>query len=88
MTTTDSQLQRAPRWLRPWIGPRRRETTRQSVMVAGLIVLLILTYIPLIYLAILSLKDNGQIYGRFWSFPNPVRWANFAYGARAIWRPC
>jgi ABC-type glycerol-3-phosphate transport system permease component len=59
----------------------------QTTMFIILAVLLLLTYVPLIYLAILSLKDNGQIYGRFWSLPNPIRWANFVYGAQAIWRP-
>jgi ABC-type glycerol-3-phosphate transport system permease component len=56
-------------------------------MYTALIILLVLTYVPIIYLAILSLKDNGQIYGRFWGLPNPVRWANYAMGVRAIWRP-
>jgi ABC-type glycerol-3-phosphate transport system permease component len=28
----------------------------------------------------LSLKDNGQIYGRFWSLPDPVRWENYRDG--------
>ncbi|MEO8394303.1 MAG: hypothetical protein ABI700_15030, partial [Chloroflexota bacterium] len=46
----------------------------QVVIVGILIALLILTMIPIILMVIMSLKDNGQIYGRFWSFPNPVRW--------------
>lgn len=50
-------------------------------------VLLILTFIPIIYLIILALKDNGQIYGRFWSLPNPYRWENFYLGWQVIWRP-
>jgi ABC-type glycerol-3-phosphate transport system permease component len=39
-----------------------------------------LTMIPIILMAVMSLKDNGQIYGRFWSFPNPVRWMNYQQG--------
>jgi ABC-type glycerol-3-phosphate transport system permease component len=87
MAVSDSHSGRLARFARAWTGPRRGESARQSVMVLVLGILLILTYVPLVYLAILSLKDNGQIYGRFWSLPNPVRWANFVYGAQAIWRP-
>ncbi|MBV7336850.1 carbohydrate ABC transporter permease [Chloroflexi bacterium TSY] len=49
--------------------------------------LLILTFIPILYLAILSLKDNGQIYDRFWSLPRPYRWENFYFSLLVIWRP-
>ena len=28
----------------------------------------------------LSLKDNGQIYGRFWSPPDPIIWENYRTG--------
>ena len=87
MAVGDSHSGRLARFARAWTGPQRGESARQSVMVLVLGILLILTYVPLVYLAILSLKDNGQIYGRFWSLPNPVRWANFVYGAQAIWRP-
>jgi ABC-type glycerol-3-phosphate transport system permease component len=38
----------------------------------------------MVYLLVLSLKDNGQIYGRFWSLPNPVRWFNYVSGARVM----
>lgn len=65
----------------------RTERVRQALMLTILAVLLLLTYVPILYLAILSLKDNGQIYGRFWSLPHPVRWANYIYGSQAIWRP-
>jgi ABC-type glycerol-3-phosphate transport system permease component len=34
----------------------------------------------------LSLKDNGQIYGRFWSLPDPVRWENYREGWVAMRR--
>ncbi|MCB0125473.1 MAG: carbohydrate ABC transporter permease [Caldilineaceae bacterium] len=52
-----------------------------------LILLLILTFVPIAYLLILALKDNGQIYGRFWSLPRPYRWENFWLGWQVIWRP-
>ena len=52
-----------------------------------LTILLVLIFIPIAYLIILSLKDNGQIYGRFWSLPNPIRWENFALGWQVVSRP-
>lgn len=66
---------------------RRRSAASQGLIYAVLILLLALTFAPLIYLVILSLKDNGQIYGRFWALPNPVRWANFATALQVIVRP-
>ncbi|OQA43609.1 MAG: L-arabinose transport system permease protein AraQ [Chloroflexi bacterium ADurb.Bin325] len=66
---------------------RWRSAASQGLIYAILILLLALTFAPLIYLVILSLKDNGQIYGRFWALPNPVRWANFATALQVIVRP-
>lgn len=58
----------------------------QALLYAVLLILLIVTFVPIVYLIALSLKDNGQIYGRFWSMPDPYRWENFALGSLAIWR--
>lgn len=63
-----------------------RLTGGQFLLYAVLLILLIVTFIPIVYLVALSLKDNGQIYGRFWSMPDPYRWENFALGSLAIWR--
>ena len=59
---------------------KKRQQFDQVVIVGILIALLILTMIPIILMGIMSLKDNGQIYGRFWSFPNPIRWPNYTQG--------
>jgi ABC-type glycerol-3-phosphate transport system permease component len=59
---------------------KKRQQFDQVVIVGILIALLILTMIPIILMAVMSLKDNGQIYGRFWSFPNPIRWMNYQQG--------
>ena len=61
-------------------------TGGQFLLYAVLLILLVVTFVPIIYLVALSLKDNGQIYGRFWSMPDPYRWENFALGSLAIWR--
>ena len=59
----------------------------QILLYAVLAALLFITFIPIVYLVALSLKDNGQIYGRFWSLPHPYRWENFGLGSLVIWRP-
>ncbi len=61
-------------------------TGGQILLYSVLLILLVVTFVPIIYLVALSLKDNGQIYGRFWSMPDPYRWENFALGSLAIWR--
>ncbi len=63
-----------------------RLSSGQALLYAVLLILLIVTFVPIVYLVALSLKDNGQIYGRFWSMPDPYRWENFALGSLAIWR--
>ncbi len=67
----------------------RRFRLSLGQMLIGLILtfLLILTFVPIAYLAVLALKDNGQIYGRFWSMPNPYRWENFVLGWRVVGQP-
>ncbi len=56
-----------------------------NLLILGM--LLILTFVPIIYLIVLAFKDNGQIYGRFWSLPDPYRFENFALGWKVIGRP-
>lgn len=63
-----------------------RELTEQSVIIGILLILLILTLVPIVLMLVFSLKDNGQIYGRFWSLPNPVRWHNYVDGFTVMWR--
>lgn len=63
---------------------RRREAFSQFLILLSLIVLLALTLVPIILMLFFSLKDNGQIYGRFWGLPNPVRWENYSQGFQAM----
>jgi ABC-type glycerol-3-phosphate transport system permease component len=65
---------------------RRRVIVEQTSFLTILTVLLILTFVPLILMVYMSLKDNGQIYGRFWALPSPARWDNFAGGWAAMQR--
>lgn len=66
---------------------RKPRESNQFWIYVILAILLILTFVPIAYLIILALKDNGQIYGRFWSLPRPYRWENFWLGWQVIWRP-
>jgi multiple sugar transport system permease protein len=61
-----------------WIG--------QSILLLILLVILLLSFATIALMVFLSLKDNGQIYGRFWSLPNPVRWENYTDGWRTMHR--
>jgi ABC-type glycerol-3-phosphate transport system permease component len=65
-------------------GAKRKENLSQALLYTLLVVLLLLTFVPIILLLVLSLKDNGQIYGRFWAWPRPYRWENYIVGWRGI----
>jgi ABC-type glycerol-3-phosphate transport system permease component len=63
---------------------QQREAFYQSLILLSLFVLLFFTLVPIILMVFLSLKDNGQIFGRFWGMPNPVRWENYPSGFEAM----
>lgn len=41
------------------------------------ILLLLMAFIPIFVMIILSLKSNVQIYGDFFTLPNPFQWSNY-----------
>ncbi len=41
-----------------------------------------LTLFPLLVMVGMAAKDPAQIYARFWNWPAPIRWENFAFGLR------
>ncbi len=69
-----------------WFHQFRLHFVGQSLIVLILLFLLVLTMVPIAVMIIFSLKDNGQIYGRFWSLPDPVRWGNYVDGLAVMWR--
>ncbi|MEZ4867208.1 MAG: carbohydrate ABC transporter permease [Caldilineaceae bacterium] len=83
---TQSMTQSRPQQIVQQRTTKIREGSQAFIYVI-LVVLLVLTFVPIAYLLILALKDNGQIYGRFWSLPRPYRWENFWLGWQVIWRP-
>jgi len=66
-------------------GAKGRERVGQAFLHLGLIIIALLTLIPIMNMLTMSLKDNGQIYARFWALPNPARWQNYVAGFRAMW---
>ncbi len=59
---------------------RLKAAVGQSMLIVVLVVILLLSFVTIALMLFLSLKDNGQIYGRFWSLPDPVRWENYQDG--------
>ena len=41
-------------------------------------VILFFAFVPIFLMIVLSLKSQVQIYGNFWSLPNPVEWSNYS----------
>lgn len=66
-------------------GAKARETVTQVFLHLGLVIMACLTMIPIMNMLTMSLKDNGQIFARFWALPNPARWQNYVSGFRAMW---
>jgi ABC-type glycerol-3-phosphate transport system permease component len=70
---TASQVEaRRPTWIRdlPWHIP--------------LILLLLLTFYPFVFLVQTSLKDNSQFFHDFWGFGPPYQWSNYAQAWEAV----
>jgi ABC-type glycerol-3-phosphate transport system permease component len=57
---------------------------KQGLLIGALIVFLIPMLVPMGNMIFMSLKDNGQIYARFFAMPNPVRWQNYQEGWRVM----
>lgn len=54
-----------------------KSITFQTVIAGIAVIFLFLSFIPIILMMILSMKSNAQIYGNFWSLPNPIQWSNY-----------
>jgi ABC-type glycerol-3-phosphate transport system permease component len=57
---------------------------QQGFLMGALLILLLLTLIPIINMLTMSVKDNGQIFARFWALPSPYRWQNYVTGWLAM----
>ncbi|HET8522541.1 MAG TPA: carbohydrate ABC transporter permease [Thermomicrobiales bacterium] len=70
----------AHRRMRTRARARYKSWAGQGILFVILLTVLILSFATIALMFFLSLKDNGQIYGRFWSLPNPIRWENYRDG--------
>lgn len=77
LRTTSSAVRTRRRYL-SWLS--------QGILIAILTLILLLSFLTIALMIFLSLKDNGQIFGRFWSLPDPVRWENYETGWIAMRR--
>lgn len=50
----------------------------QIVIFLVALCILVFAFIPIFLMIVLSLKSQVQIYGNFWSLPNPVEWSNYS----------
>jgi ABC-type glycerol-3-phosphate transport system permease component len=67
------------------VKPRTLPLTQVGLL-AALVLLLTLVFLPILYLLVFSFKNNAQIYASFWGAPAPWMWSNYADGWRAIQR--
>lgn len=56
----------------------------QTTIFVVAVVLLLLAFIPILLMLVLSFKANIQIYGNFWSLPNPIMWKNYNIAIRML----
>jgi len=59
---------------------RASRLPNQLLLHVGLLGLSLMTLFPFIMMLMIASKDRAQIATRFWGFPDPIRWENFATG--------
>ncbi len=52
----------------------------QAFIILGLVILLVLTLVPVIFMLTISLKNRAQIFTQFWALPRPPLWENYFLG--------
>ena len=58
---------------------------KETLLLILLGILLILTFVPIVLMIVLSMKSNAQIYGNFWSLPNPIATENYQNSLRLLY---
>lgn len=64
----------------------KRNGLKQILINAIAMALVAVTIFPFLIMLLMAAKDSAQLYARFWAFPNPIRWENFAFGAFVTYR--
>jgi len=55
-----------------------KDFTFQIIMNIIVVILVVLSFVPMLMSIFMSLKTNAQIMGNFWSLPYPVMWGNYS----------
>jgi ABC-type glycerol-3-phosphate transport system permease component len=63
----------------------RRELPNLGIW-AGLVLVLLLVFLPIVYLVVMSFKSYGEIVENFWALPDPWLLGNYAHGWSVIGR--
>lgn len=54
-----------------------RDHVVQTVLIIVGVLLLLLSFVPVIVMILLSFKSTVQVYDNFWALPNPIMWNNY-----------
>jgi len=65
----------------------KRRPGATAAMYGTLSLLLLLSFLPLVVMLVMSLRDTVSIYTRFWAFPWPPKLANYARALLDLWAP-
>ena len=63
---------------------RHKLSLSQLILLASVLLILFLVFLPIVYLLIFSFKNNAQIYANFWALPDPWIFRNYLLGWNAI----
>ena len=67
----------------------RRQTGRgawQGALYLVVLAFLVVTFVPLVIMALMSFRNNGQIFSHFWALPDPWQLDNYTQGFTSIIR--
>lgn len=73
-------------WTPERAARRRKEFTIQTLIYIMTTIVLLCAFISIFLMIFLSLKSKAQFYGRFWAWPNPPQWGNYAAAWGDLWR--
>jgi multiple sugar transport system permease protein/raffinose/stachyose/melibiose transport system permease protein len=61
-----------------------RRQWRQALLYLILALLVFLTFLPILVMLLISVKDTAQFYNSFWSISLPLHWENFSNAVAAL----
>ncbi len=64
---------------------RTRSNISQALIIICALIMLFLAFIPIMLMIFQSMKSQVQIYGNFWSLPDPIQWSNYSSAVKALY---